>query len=92
MSVPVSAVGTVKAEYGRYKTNFDETRSHGVSVGYEHALSKRTTIYTYFARLSNQDNIGAAASAVGGIRRGDATVGVNGESETGFAFGLNHKF
>jgi predicted porin len=85
LSAPVSSVGTVQVEYGRYKTDIDETRSHGLSVGYQHALSKRTTVYTYLTRLSNQDNIGA------GINRG-ASVGVNGENQTGFALGLNHKF
>jgi predicted porin len=91
---PVSAVGTVKAEYGRFKTNVRETRSHGVSVGYEHALSKRTTLYTYLARLSNQDNIGGdTAAALGAsINRGNATVGQFGENQTGFAVGINHKF
>ncbi|MDR0578870.1 MAG: porin [Candidatus Accumulibacter sp.] len=85
-SVPVSAAGTIKAEYGRYKTDVRDTRSHGISVGYEHALSKRTTLYTYVARLSNQDNIGAT------VIRGAAAVGINGENQTGFAMGINHKF
>ncbi|MDR0578874.1 MAG: porin [Candidatus Accumulibacter sp.] len=85
-SVPVSAAGTVKAEYGRYKTNFSDTRSHGLSVGYEHAMSKRTTLYAYVARLANQDSIGSS------IKRGSAAVGVNGENQTAFAMGFNHKF
>jgi predicted porin len=96
VSAPVSAVGTVKAEYGRFKTNLRETRSHGVSVGYEHAMSKRTTLYTYLARLSNQDNIGGVGFASGlngaAINRGNATVGQDGENQTGFAVGINHKF
>jgi predicted porin len=94
VGIPVSAVGTVKAEYGRFKTDVDETRSHGVSIGYEHAMSKRTTLYTYLARLSNQDNIGGNTNAALGasVNRGDAAVGVFGENQTGFAIGINHKF
>ena len=42
VSAPVSAAGVVQAEYARYKTDVDETRSHGLSVGYVHSLSKRT--------------------------------------------------
>jgi predicted porin len=86
VSAPVSAAGVVQAEYGRYKTDVRETRSHGLSVGYVHSLSKRTRVYTFVTRLSNQDNIGA------GINRGVATVGVNGENQTGFAVGINHNF
>jgi predicted porin len=94
VSAPVSSVGTVKAEYGRFKTDINDTRSHGLSVGYEHALSKRTTIYTYVARLSNQDLIGGNTSAVLGasVNRGAAGVGEFGENQTGFALGINHKF
>jgi predicted porin len=86
VSVPVSTAGVVKAEYARLKTDVNETRSQGFSVGYEHSLSKRTTLYTYVARITNQDAIGTT------IRRGDAKVGVYGENQTAFAAGINHKF
>ncbi|MDR1935982.1 MAG: porin [Candidatus Accumulibacter sp.] len=86
VGIPVSAAGSVQIEAAQYKTDIDETKSRGLSIGYQHALSKRTTVYTYLTRLSNQDNIGAS------INRNQAQVGANGENQTGFAVGLNHKF
>ncbi|GHU30279.1 porin [Betaproteobacteria bacterium] len=88
VAVPVTSVGTMKVELGQYKTDLKETKSRGGSIGYEHAFSKRTTAYTYVTRFSNDDNTGL-------VNRGAASVGIvttAGESQTGFAIGLNHKF
>ncbi|GHU30310.1 porin [Betaproteobacteria bacterium] len=87
-AIPVTSVGTVKVELGQFKTNIKETKSRGGSIGYEHAFSKRTTAYTYVTRFSNDDNTGLANR--GAARVG--TVATAGESQTGFAIGLNHKF
>ena len=84
-SAPVSAAGTVQAEYAKYKTDVAQTTTKGFSVGYTHALSKRTTLYTAVSRMSNDDAVGV------GIDRG-VGIGANGENITGFAAGFNHKF
>ncbi|GHU20098.1 porin [Betaproteobacteria bacterium] len=84
-AIPVSSAGTVQIELGQYKTDASETKSRGGSIGYKHALSKRTTAYTYVTRFSNQDN-------TAGANRAAAVVGVRGESQTSFAVGLNHNF
>jgi predicted porin len=87
LSVPVTAVGSVEVEYARYKSDQTrEMRSHGLSATYVHTLSKRTKLYTTLTRLSNQDNIGTD------VIRANARVGINGESQTSFAVGINHNF
>ena len=85
VSAPVSAAGTVQAEYADYKTDAAQSKTKGFSVGYTHALSKRTTLYTAVSRMSNDDAVGV------GIDRG-VGIGANGENITGFAAGFNHKF
>nr|WP_315197038.1 porin [uncultured Aquabacterium sp.] len=50
VSVPVTASGTVLASYGaaKYKQPGDDASDKIFSVGYDHALSKRTSAYTAF--------------------------------------------
>ncbi len=85
VGVPVSAAGTLTAEYAQYKLDTDQTTTKGISLGYTHALSKRTALYTAVSRINNDDNIGAGIVRVAGS-------GSNGENITQFAMGINHKF
>ncbi|MDR1276980.1 MAG: porin [Candidatus Accumulibacter sp.] len=64
---------------GDYKANL-------ISIGYEHSLSKRTTLKAYYSRISNKDlahynygigNIGGAAA---------------GSDPTGYSVGIRHSF
>ena len=82
--IPVSQAGAVQLEYAQFKTDLDETKSKGFSVGYTHALSKRTTLYTSLSRMSNEDAVGATFTKFG--------IGTFGASTTQFGAGINHKF
>jgi predicted porin len=71
-------------EASDYKANF-------FTIGYEHALSKRTTLKAYYSRINNKDEsrynygIGRIISAP------NNNIGI-GSNPTGFAVGLRHSF
>ncbi len=48
VSAPVGANGTVLASFGRTKVTLDDVsfKTHDLSLGYTHSLSKRTSVYT----------------------------------------------
>ncbi len=85
--VPVGA-GTIKASYGKTAadgTAFDATQA---ALGYVHDLSKRTALYTHFAKISN----GAGANyTIGGGPALAAVANVK-PSSTGYEFGVRHSF
>lgn len=81
--VPVGP-GEIRAAFSRYST--DAAGSPGtrkISLGYVHNLSKRTAVYTTYARLQNK---GGATQALNG-----AVVSAN-SSSSGFDLGLRHSF
>ncbi|WP_372825329.1 porin [Polaromonas sp.] len=81
--VPMGA-GQIRVAYSTYKTNAAGTpKSSRIALGYVHNLSKRTALYTTFARVSNS---GGAASALNG-----AVTAANARS-TGYDFGIKHSF
>jgi predicted porin len=57
-------------------------KAKGYSVGYNHVLSKRTSLYTYATRFDNDR----------GINSGWAKTGVAGKDQTSFAVGILHTF
>ena len=57
------------------------------ALGYTYALSKRTTLYTSYAHISN--DVGTAF-AVGSAT--DYFTGVAGQGSSGFALGISHQF
>lgn len=97
-AVPVGAAGKIQAVYGRRKAEFDsgsDGKSSQWGVGYEHALSKRTAIYTAYADVNNNN---AAETVRGGYAAAnitDATEGngvAGGGYERGFNVGIRHSF
>lgn len=81
--VPIGA-GELRASYSRYRTDAaGSPSSRKLAVGYVHHLSKRTALYTTYARLRNS---GGASLALNG-----ATTAVNGSSN-GFDVGVRHSF
>ena len=81
--IPLGA-GQVRLAYSTYKTNAALTpKTKKIALGYVHNLSKRTALYTTFARVTNS---GGAASALNG-----ATTAANARS-TGYDFGIKHSF
>ena len=80
---PVGA-GEIRASYSRYETDAaGQPESKKLALGYVHNLSKRTAVYTTWARVRNS---GGAAQALGG-----STTGVN-ASSSGFDLGVRHSF
>ena len=81
--IPVGA-GEIRLAYSRSKNNAAvSARTNKYAIGYVHNLSKRTALYTTFARVSNS---GGAAQALNG-----AVTAANAKS-TGYDFGVRHSF
>lgn len=82
--IPVGA-GEVRLAYSTYKidTVGADPRSNKIALGYVHNLSKRTALYTTFARVSNKNG---AAQALNG------SVTAANRNSTGYDFGIRHSF
>ncbi len=81
--IPMGA-GEIRLAYSRSKNNAAvSARTNKYAIGYVHNLSKRTALYTTFARVSNS---GGAAQALNG-----AVTAANAKS-TGYDFGVRHSF
>lgn len=89
----ISATDAVKAAYtraGQIGTATTGTGATQFSLGYDHNLSKRTTVYALYTSLKNDTLANYALSNV-------ATSGVNSVSNIGatasaFSFGMKHSF
>lgn len=66
-TVPVSAAGAVIGSYTRMTTAGNSVAKDNVgnqlALGYTHSLSKRTNLYTSYARVSNEKNSNAGGLA-----------------------------
>ncbi len=81
--IPLGA-GQIRVAYSTYKTNTAAApKSKKIALGYVHNLSKRTALYTTFARVTNS---GGASQALNG-----AVTAANARS-TGYDFGIKHSF
>jgi len=92
LSAPVSAAGTIRAEYA--KVEFDRNTasslynggSYSYGIGYTHDLSKRTRLYTTVTYTNNDiDSMAIGPNGISG-------VGVAGQSNTAFNAGIRHFF
>lgn len=99
-TVPVGMSGKVMASYTHRKSELtsdakaafgtsDDAKSGQWAIGYEHALSKRTSIYTAYSDINNKDAAKDNADLSAGV--GDATSGGDGY-QRGFSLGLRHVF
>jgi predicted porin len=83
VNAPMGA-GEIRASYSTYTINsVNDPKSNKLALGYVHNLSKRTALYTTFARVSNS---GGAAQALNG-----ASTAANNNS-TGVDLGVRHSF
>ncbi len=93
---------TVKGAYnhGNDKSISDMDATHW-GIGYEYGLSKRTTLYTTYAKVSNKNgahyavNFSGTSGTLGthGVASASlAGAGAAGNRETGFVFGAKHSF
>lgn len=86
VTVPVLKAGKVLASYNQARHE-DGDRASQWAVGYDHALSKRTTLYTAFADIDNRRATNEAFTAVSG----DSTnAGMT--YQRGFNLGVRHTF
>ena len=85
VSVPVSALGSVRASYAKLNASGLTSNANDASqiaLGGVYNLSKRTALYTTVSRVNNK---GGAAYAVGG-------TAVAGTKSTGYELGFRHAF
>jgi predicted porin len=93
-SYKVSANGTVKASYtdSDDRSNVANTGADMFAIGYDHALSKRTSVYATYARVSNDS---AGTYAVTGSGHGVTAANMNqtaGKDSSGLSLGMVHDF
>jgi predicted porin len=82
--------GTLKAQYTKADSssaNFDATM---FGVGYVYNLSKRTSLYTTYGKVSNDGNATAGGNYTAGSQGPSGMK--RGESSTGYEFGITHNF
>lgn len=85
-AAPVSAAGTVVGSYASTKTSdVDNSQAKSWTVAYLHALSKRTTAYAGYNRVTNDS--GVAFTVVN-----SGLTLANGATSSVAVVGLNHKF
>lgn len=78
---------------GPQGTSFDTSKARQLAVGYRYDLSKRTSLYTSYAHLTNAasgPNATGTSFAVGDAT--DRFGGVIGQDSNGFALGITHSF
>jgi predicted porin len=85
-TVPFGA-SKVRAEYIRNDDNRDGRDNNVIALSYSYSLSKRTTLYTTYARVNN-DNL----SAVGFGTTNGATAIVADQNTSAFVVGVQHNF
>ena len=94
VSVPVGA-GEFKASYnwgkvdGRALVIDNERKQNQLALGYVYNLSKRTAVYTTYARM-NASGLGAAATM--GLTSSGVTATSGNVSATGYDIGVRHSF
>jgi predicted porin len=82
VAAPISAAGTVVFQYGANDMNGKNTDSDAWTLAYTHGLSKRTTAYAGYTRVSNE-KAAAKAAIMAPKAGGDSSV---------LAVGLRHSF
>jgi predicted porin len=68
-----------------------DTSANQISIGYDHSLSKRTTVYALYTKLSNGTNVQYALSSAS-VASGFTAASAAGADPTGFSLGLKHVF
>lgn len=81
--------GVLRGSYAKLSWSnnvVDDANANSWTVAYTYDLSKRTTLYAGYTRVSNDD-----ASALKVFSNGGATTS-GGENSTGYALGMSHSF
>ncbi|MGN1056159.1 MAG: porin, partial [Comamonas sp.] len=90
--IPVGAAGKIKAQYASYKGT-EDAKANQFGLGYEHALSKRTAVYTTYSYLKNKNgmNLNTAQKLKFG-NSGAANQTTENAKVTSFQVGVRHNF
>ena len=101
LSAPVGANGVAQFEYAEIRFDADnyknvgtaanptvraDGKNKGFGIGYQHNLSKRTTLYTYLSQMKYDANTGSTADWLG------VGVAAAGEKTNTFSAGVRHTF
>ena len=97
-SYKVTAAGTVKAQYHVASKNGNNANSGGtlMNIGYDHAMSKNTTVYANYAMATNENsgtyvvNLAGAGASENMVTSTNTAGAV--KDNSAFAVGLIHKF
>jgi predicted porin len=95
VSVPVSGTSLVRAVYTRHTDKNDGNNDYNkFGIGFQYKLSKRTDIYTDYARISNSSTAAGAIgfSGVAGSADYPQTAGSSLYGTRGFDVGIAHSF
>ncbi len=90
----LTANDAIKLAYTKANTinGLTGTDAKQVTIGYDHVLSKRTSVYALYTKLSNGTAasyvLGSGTSSVGGA----TTISGAGASPSALAFGMKHTF
>ena len=89
-NIKAGAQGTFKVSYvkadGDGPAASDKTRdATQLAFGYQHALSKRSSVYAHYGRISNKAGANYRVA-------GTALSNAAGKASTGYEFGVNHSF
>ena len=79
---------TIKGQY--YMLDADGDEASTMAVGFDHAMSKQTSIYAAYALSDNDD--GLTVTPWGGTGHESLASGVDGEDASVFSLGMIHKF
>lgn len=83
-TIPVGA-GRIMASYIRRQDRTDaHQNANQFAIGYEYSMSKRTTLYTAYSRINNDNGAGYTVG-----NSGDITAG---SGDHGTSFGVRHTF
>lgn len=88
--VPVTTAVTISASYAVNRNDLDDANTKGWHIGYDHNLSKRTTVYAAYMGIKNDDFSFVQPQKRFNGNKSFSTVG--GESYSGFTVGLRHSF
>lgn len=86
VQVPVAAMDKIYLGYANLNKDGSNNDSSSIGLSYIHNMSKRTSFYAGYQRVSNDD--GAKVTVFG---NGGAAVGF-GKNSSGYGLGVTHKF
>ena len=89
----ISSSDAVKLAYARAKMDGgSDNTGKQISVGYDHAMTKRTTVYALYTRLNNDRNAGYDLATNPDIESTGGVVSANGADPSAISIGMKHTF